>query len=83
MKSDFYAIGYYPVDLSATDYEGEESLANKGLFFGIILTEEATVKVTNSNDSVKTVTLPAGIHPVMLKKVWKTGTTVTSMTAFY
>lgn len=84
MKVDGYAIGYYPVDLSSTDYEGEESFENNNQNFGVILTEESILKITNSDDTVKTVTLPAGIHPVQLKKIWKTGSTVSgSLTAFY
>lgn len=84
MKSDFYARGYFPVDLSADDYTGEAGYTAMNLHFGFILTAEETVKITNSDDSVETVTLPAGIHPVQVKKIWKVGTTtVGSITAFY
>ena len=41
MKIDQYATDYYPVDLSSTDYEGEDSKKALNIYtFGFILTDE-------------------------------------------
>jgi len=84
MKTDRYAIRYETITLT-NDYTGDTNYAAMGLFFGVVLVAAATLKVINSDDTESTLALPAGFHPMQLKKIYKNGdgTNVASVVIFY
>lgn len=41
------------------------------------------IKLTTENDNVVTVTLPSGVIPLRVKRVWATGLTASGISALY
>lgn len=83
MKNDKYVRTLRTVDLTAGDYTGDTAMTATELYFGIFLAADATVKFTDMTGHTDTIALTAGYHPLQLSKIFKTGTSVTSIVIFY
>jgi hypothetical protein len=73
MKRDLYIRTMRAVDLSTDDYEGIEDYANMGMFFGVYLLIESTLKVVNQDGATETLTLGPGYHPGQFSKIFANG----------
>ena len=83
MKKELYAKGFDNADLSATDYI---SIYPGRKIAGVIIDvadAPVDVKLTDEMGKTDTYTLDAGYHPISCTKIWKVGTTVTSLKVWY
>lgn len=73
-NSDFPAEDFYPV----TPADGADLAVSTR---AICLAVGGDVKVHKLNGTPVTLTLPAGVIPIRVRRIWATGTTATGITA--
>jgi len=49
----------------------------------LIVGVAGTVKLTDGKGAVDTFTLPAGVFPILARRIWATGTTATGLVGIY
>lgn len=65
-------------DISTVSVSGE-TRKSRALYIGT----GGAIKVTTANGNDRTVTVPAGILPVQVVRVWSTGTSASNISALY
>jgi hypothetical protein len=67
-------------DLSSVTIEGNVVLDHTR---ALMITTAGNIKVTMHNGNTRTISVPVGIIPIRVRRVWLTGTTASGITALY
>jgi len=83
MKNELYAKGFDNASLASTDYV---SIYPGRKIAGVIVNQSDApidLKITDELGNVDVYSLDAGYHPISCSKIWKTGSSVTSIIVWY